>query len=128
MTEYGKQWEARNPDKIKAIRRKRKEKKAIYAKEWYLKHKKERGRTLAEKASTKRWNKDNPEKACVHRLTFQYIQNGIIKKPDPEICETCKKPQKLLAHHPDYKYPKTVQWICSSCHKEIHSKPKEEKK
>jgi hypothetical protein len=48
------------------------------------------------------------------------ISKGRINKP--KICSSCGKKRRILAHHPDYRYPFKVQFLCYSCHKLIHIK------
>ena len=42
----------------------------------------------------------------------------ILKKP--EKCEKCGLKKPLDRHHPDYKYPKKVEWLCRKCHSNKH--------
>lgn len=38
----------------------------------------------------------------------------------PIKCEVCGKVGKVVAHHPDYSKPYSVEWLCYSCHKILH--------
>lgn len=56
------------------------------------------------------------EKNAVRRETQKLVRDGIIgKRP----CAVCKA-QKVEAHHPDYRFPKCVVWLCRSCHRQVH--------
>jgi len=44
----------------------------------------------------------------------------------PQPCEVCGL-MKVEAHHTDYEKPLVVNWLCRKHHKEVHSKPKEQK-
>jgi hypothetical protein len=39
----------------------------------------------------------------------------------PDRCSLCHTIGPVNAHHPDYNKPLEVQWLCDSCHGEIHS-------
>lgn len=44
-------------------------------------------------------------------------KNGTIKK---QPCEVCGNP-KTQAHHPDYRKPLDVKWLCFKHHRELHN-------
>lgn len=66
----------------------------------------------------RRWQKNNPVKDRAHRIFKSCVGTGLIKKPDN--CEECGENVFLTSHHPDYKKPRDVEWLCRPCHKERH--------
>lgn len=44
---------------------------------------------------------------------------GVLIKPD--VCEQCKKQPPRVAHHPDYRKPHSVIWLCWHCHYYTHN-------
>jgi len=39
----------------------------------------------------------------------------------PKECSACENPTgRIEAHHPSYRFPKKIIWLCSSCHKLLH--------
>lgn len=48
----------------------------------------------------------------------RYYKKGIIKKKD---CLYCGD-QKTEMHHDDYRFPKSVQWLCKLCHSDVHKR------
>lgn len=48
-----------------------------------------------------------------------YVRRGKIEKLP---CKICNEP-KSEGHHPDYKYPLFVIWLCRPHHMEEHQKP-----
>jgi len=54
-------------------------------------------------------------------MMMMYSKAGIIIKP--KICDRCRMPSDfIVAHHPDYILPFDVLWLCSRCHRGLHSK------
>jgi len=47
------------------------------------------------------------------------IKRGIMIRP--QTCEKCGKKTKIVGHHPDYKKPLDVIWLCNSCHRNLHN-------
>jgi hypothetical protein len=53
-----------------------------------------------------------------HRVRLAVEKGKLIPQP----CESCgEKEGNIDAHHPDYKKPLEVIWLCRSCHKLLHS-------
>ena len=68
--------------------------------------------------SGKRWRKKNSHKKRAQDLVYLAVKRGeIIPK---EKCEACKSMKKIEAHHPDYKEPLQVLWLCNRCHIRLH--------
>lgn len=65
-----------------------------------------------------RWQIDNPVKDRAHNIVKSCVRTGLIKKPDN--CEECGENAFLTSHHPDYKKPRNVEWLCRPCHKNRH--------
>lgn len=61
-----------------------------------------------------------------HWKTGYALKTGRLVRP--EVCEDCgKKTKSIEAHHPDYRLPFFVRWLCRKCHARKHpnkSKPK----
>lgn len=70
--------------------------------------------------SVRRSDKKYPEKVKARAMLHRALaDNKIIK---PKKCSSCGKRKKLDAHHPDYKKPLDVLWVCRQCHAHIHNK------
>jgi hypothetical protein len=72
------------------------------------------------KSSIVHWNKKNPNK--VHAGA---VARRLYKIPKP--CTNCKSTKNLIRHHPNYKFPKRIIWLCTSCHRSIHTASSQEK-
>jgi len=67
--------------------------------------------------SSKKWKKTNSIKSLAHDAVYRAIKRGeIIPK---EKCEVCKSKFKIEAHHPDYRKPLSVIWLCKYCHEKL---------
>ena len=96
---------------------KKKEHNHKYYKGWYAKY--GRNRAIDYHEAINEWKKNHPEamKARV-KLRWQIKIGKIIR---PKNCSICKREVKISAHHPDYSKPLKVIWLCSSCHKLLHT-------
>lgn len=55
----------------------------------------------------------------VYDQVYKATRDGELEKP--EGCSRCgRKTDFLDSHHPDYKKPFIVKWLCKSCHKLLH--------
>ena len=90
---------------------------AEYYRKWYAKYGRKRAKNYSEIINL--WAKINPESARISHLVQYAIKVGKIKKSN--ICETCKEKRKLVAHHEDYNFPFKINWLCYSCHKNLHN-------
>lgn len=62
----------------------------------------------------------SPEKMYAHDLVKINIRNGNLQRADS--CECCSRVDlQIYAHHPDYKKPNEIIWLCRSCHKKVHN-------
>jgi hypothetical protein len=52
-----------------------------------------------------------------HRVAMR-VRRGQMMKPDR--CALCKTVGPVQQHHPDYRRPLDVVWVCALCHTEIH--------
>ena len=59
-------------------------------------------------------------KSLARRITAQAIKSGKLKRPDK--CSECNKETTIHAHHPNYKKPLKIMWLCPKCHKNWHKK------
>lgn len=85
-------------------------------KTYYLKWYKENGR---KRKSTLPWYYKNMNKVLVERKFQTLIRQGKVKRPTE--CSMCgRKDTRICAHHPDYRRPYFISWVCNSCHKLIH--------
>lgn len=64
-----------------------------------------------------RWASRNPMAKWAHSATQSALRRGLIK---PRQCENCGA-EKTEAHHPDYRRPLYVVWLCRACHKKLHA-------
>lgn len=75
---------------------------------------------IREIARTYRAN--NRAKANARSLIGKRIERGVLVRPGR--CSRCRERCKPQAHHPDYRKPDRVRWLCRDCHwtVEYHSK------
>jgi len=70
-------------------------------------------KTVAE--PKKEWNRRNRGKRKAHLLVSRKIKNK------HKFCSKCGSTNRVEAHHPDYKRPLLVVWLCSKCHGREHA-------
>lgn len=58
--------------------------------------------------------RNEPHKVSAKNLARIATKKGQLQKP--LFCEGCFKPKKLDRHHPNYKKPLLVVWLCRKCH------------
>jgi hypothetical protein len=68
--------------------------------------------------AVKKWQSKHPEQIKAERKLNTQIKNGKIKR---KCCVICKE-IKTCGHHLDYKKPLLVIWLCSSHHRQVHTK------
>lgn len=66
----------------------------------------------------KKYRQEHPERNAIMLQVQRAIKKGVIVKP--KTCCICGDETKLYAHHPNYKEPLNVIFVCQSCHKKIH--------
>jgi len=91
-----------------------------YYKNWYKLN--GRNRVIDYQGAIVEWMKNHPKEVKARRLIGHYIKIGKIIKP--KNCSLCSRETRLSGHHLDYDKPLDAIWLCSSCHKNIHSKIK----
>jgi ribosomal protein S27AE len=65
----------------------------------------------------RQWRWRNPEKARAHASVRHALESGkLVKQP----CAKCGAP-KAHAHHEDYSKRLEVVWLCSTCHRALHT-------
>lgn len=62
----------------------------------------------------------NTLRVLARRAVFIALDGGHIVKP--KTCEMCFKKCSPQAHHPNYRKPLSVIWVCSLCHAKFHWK------
>lgn len=68
-------------------------------------------------ASSRNWQKRNPEKRYAHNQVAIALKSGKLKRQDCVICGA-----KADAHHEDYTKPLDVIWFCKLHHARHHQK------
>jgi hypothetical protein len=104
----------------------KREKRAIYDKEWRRKH---AARLRAYKRDwVREWRKKNgyaaeeraakkfPEKVVARRMLYNAVRRGETLRGSCEVCEV----SKTQGHHDDYSKPLDVRWFCPVHHAEHH--------
>jgi len=70
-------------------------------------------------AAAKKSRESNPRKSMARHLVAYAVTIGYIEKPLS--CSLCGENDKRIeAHHTDYEKALEVQWLCQSCHANIH--------
>lgn len=67
---------------------------------------------------TRRYRKENPNKARAHGIVGYAIKCGNLHA---EPCEVCGSTFLVHAHHDDYMKPLNVRWLCPMHHSEWHA-------
>lgn len=66
----------------------------------------------------RKYHKKHPEREIARNTVRYAVKTGKIQKPDR--CINCNVINPLDGHHEDYDKPLEVQWLCRSCHKQLH--------
>ncbi len=75
-----------------------------------------KGKDSRKRANRKYWV-SHPERAKAHNATSNALRDGKLERPPN--CEACKQAVFVEAHHPDYRRPLKVIWLCPECHRSI---------
>jgi hypothetical protein len=63
----------------------------------------------------------------IKRTSETYRAHNFVKRHlqsiKPNFCEQCHERKAEHAHHPDYKKPLDVLWLCIRCHQRLHHSP-----
>ena len=85
-------------------------------------NKKQRDRERKQGAEYKeykrRWRAANKHKWQAHNAVAKALRNGSLIRRN---CEHCGNSDSK-AHHPDYRKPLDVVWLCNDCHRREHSR------
>lgn len=101
----------------KSDKEKHYEKRKEYYKQWYAKNGRDRAENYIDVINE--WRLNNPEKVLARKIFHKALRDKkIVKKSN---CEICNIKTKTQGHHYDYTKPLEVIWVCTSCHKLIHS-------
>ena len=105
-----KAWALRNKDKVRdGVDRYRFSEKG-------LKKRKEYKKSDGHKESEKRYVERNRIKLRAQKRARRAVEKGLLTKTGCEVCGT----DKVHGHHPDYKEPLVVMWLCQAHHCEWH--------
>jgi len=66
----------------------------------------------------KRHGKRNPEKKVARKKVENALKSGELTRP--EFCDNCRDNCYVEGHHEDYSKPLDVEWLCRTCHYQIH--------
>lgn len=73
-----------------------------------------------ERARRTAWREANLEKHRAHKAVSNALLSGRLVRPDR--CERCDSDRfKIHGHHEDYAAQLDVEWLCASCHGELHA-------
>jgi hypothetical protein len=71
------------------------------------------------KAARKKWLAENEQKRACHVILNNAVRDGRAFKSSE--CQKCGATDcRIEGHHHDYTKPLDVEWLCRSCHVEIH--------
>ncbi len=65
-----------------------------------------------------KYGRKNRCKACNYKIA--HAEKLASKIPLDTVCEVCGSSKNLHRHHTNYRYPKQVVIVCSSCHRILH--------
>lgn len=64
-----------------------------------------------------RYNASHKEEIAAHKLVKEAVRKGLLRK---ELCAVCGTDVRVHGHHPDYKQPLKVIWLCHTHHAQYH--------
>jgi len=64
-----------------------------------------------------------PEAVVAQRAVATALRRGVLVRP--AACGRCLRACRPDAHHPDYRYPLSVEWVCRKCHCGLNSPRKD---
>ncbi|SRR6266478_352219 len=67
-----------------------------------------------------RWRKKNRCALLAHNAVANALRRGKIRRP--KNCSYCGEKCKPNGHHPDYRKPLEVVWLCTPCHNKEHDR------
>lgn len=110
--EYYKKNKSKIVLKLVEWREKNREKIALQKREWYIRNK---SRAFE---NVKRYAKATPLKVKARGILYRAVKSGKIIKGCCQVCAS----ENVQAHHPDYKFPLKVEWLCIKHHYQKHRK------
>ena len=75
---------------------------------------------ISQRKRAKKQHEKFPERLKAINTVNNAIRNGRLKRSI--YCEECGLLTKTEGHHPDYNKPLKVNWLCKTCHTNIHNK------
>lgn len=69
-------------------------------------------------AASKRYRERFPERESARAAVKRALKQKKLVRPSR--CSECNKRTFVEAHHPNYKKPLDVMWLCKKCHGSIH--------
>jgi len=112
--ESARNWGLKNPNKVRAYRRKYRSENPDKVRKSREKYKLENPDKVRQCYS--KWSLANPDKIKAYRRLNDALRYGKIIRPDTCSCGA-SNPE---GHHSDYSKPLMVSWLCRKCHKKIH--------
>lgn len=74
-----------------------------------------------ERFHSKKKRELRPDREIAHKWVSDALKSGKLLRPD--ICTVCgSRGVPIEAHHPDYRRPPDIVWMCRVCHADIHNK------
>ena len=64
------------------------------------------------------YQQQHPERIAAHRLVKEALYSGRLAKP--LFCQRCYRQVPIECHHPNYRKPLKVLWLCRKCHVYVH--------
>ena len=120
--EYARKWRLEHLEYSRKQGRKKyhkhKVKRKITQKIWYEKHKHDEKFIKKRREIGKKYYYNNKKKWKIHQKVYRAITNGKLIKPS--ICPKCGETKPIEGHHPDYRKPLGIIWVCKQCHENIH--------
>ena len=72
-----------------------------------------RGKELSRLAS-KEYRLKHPDRCEARKIVRGAIDSGELVRPT--ICPSCDTETFIESHHPDYRKPLEIEWLCNKCH------------
>jgi hypothetical protein len=108
-------WRKNNPDKVRAMKRRRNERHREKMNQWVREHPEAIAKTR------KKYKQGHLKQVSVYQRVSSGVKSGVILKPSA--CSECGTEKKRIeGHHFDYDKPYELTWLCHTCHMKIHRK------
>ncbi len=73
-------------------------------------------RAAARRAYQQKQRRNEPLKYHARTMAGNAVRDGHIRR---EPCHFCGSTDRLEMHHPDYRFPLRVYWLCIECHRKL---------